>query len=382
MRPLAYLLAAGVSLAAFAQAQAGQRFVQGEGRAVLAGKDLSTARNAALADALYDAASKIDSRVRGASLIDTDGALKEESSMLVAGRFSGYHVVFEGREGGAYIVRVEAVGVTDEEACSGKRVDLDIREIRTRVAPGVQGQVQRNVAEGLSRGIESLGEASGFRISDQRYLRQTRGDERTHRSQYDYMAQLTNSMPSPAGFSISGNVIVEMARRGGSDVSDLHAYLAARGADHGSGAASASASSVATALDRMSVSPDDVEEAQRILPATSTAGTLPFNQMALQRYILHCAQQTEGGGLRDKPGKSRDFYHTCYSLSGLAIAQHFTLDGVGGGGGLTDALPNVFGDPSNLVRPTSAVYNIGFDKLHFALNYFAGQVSTHAGLLG
>jgi len=213
MRPLAYLLAAGVSLAAFAQAQAGQRFVQGEGRAVLAGKDLSTARKAALADALYDAASKIDSRVRGASLIDTDGALKEESSMLVAGRFSGYHVVFEGREGGAYIVRVEAVGLTDEEACSGKRVDLDIREIRTRVAPGVQGQVQRNVAEGLSRGIEALGEASGFRISDQRYLRQTRGDERTHRSQYDYMAQLTNSMPSPAGFSISGNVIVEMARR-------------------------------------------------------------------------------------------------------------------------------------------------------------------------
>jgi protein farnesyltransferase subunit beta len=181
----------------------------------------------------------------------------------------------------------------------------------------------------------------------------------------------------------AASALVEMARRGGSDVSDLHAYLAARGADHGSGAASASASSVATALDRMSVSPDDVEEAQRILPATATAGTLPFNQMALQRYILHCAQQTEGGGLRDKPGKSRDFYHTCYSLSGLAIAQHFTLDGVGGGGGgPTDALPNVFGDPSNLVRPTSAVYNIGFDKLHFALNYFAGQVSTHAGLLG
>ena len=25
----------------------------------------------------------------------------------------------------------------------------------------------------------------------------------------------------------------------------------------------------------------------------------------------------------DKPGKSRDFYHTCYTLSGLAVAQHF-----------------------------------------------------------
>ena len=24
----------------------------------------------------------------------------------------------------------------------------------------------------------------------------------------------------------------------------------------------------------------------------------------------------------DKPGKSRDFYHTCYALSGLSVAQH------------------------------------------------------------
>lgn len=213
MRPLAFLFAVGVSLAALAQAHAGQRFVQGEGRAVMAGKDLSAARNAALADALYDAASKLDSHVRGASLMDTDGALKEESSMLVAGRFSGYHILFEGREGGAYIVRIEAVGLTNEEACGGKRVDLDIREIRTRVAPGIQGQVQRNVAEGLTRGIASLSEASDFRVLDQRHLRQSRGDERTHRSQYDYMAQLTDSTPSEAGFSISGDIIVETVRK-------------------------------------------------------------------------------------------------------------------------------------------------------------------------
>ena len=214
MRPLAFLFAVGVSLAALAQAHAGQRFVQGEGRAVMAGKDLSTARKAALADALFDAASKIDSRVRGASLMDTDGALKEESSMLVAGRFAGHHILFEGREGGAYIVRIEAIALTDEEACGGKRVDLDIREIRTRVAPGIQGQVQRNVA---------LQEASVWRIADQRHLRQTRGDERTHRSQYDYMAQLTNSLPSPAGFSVSGDVIVETARRDGvlTNVTDI-----------------------------------------------------------------------------------------------------------------------------------------------------------------
>ena len=41
----------------------------------------------------------------------------------------------------------------------------------------------------------------------------------------------------------------------------------------------------------------------------------------MHRYILHCAQSIEYGGLRDKPGKPRDFYHSCYALSGLSISQ-------------------------------------------------------------
>jgi hypothetical protein len=28
------------------------------------------------------------------------------------------------------------------------------------------------------------------------------------------------------------------------------------------------------------------------------------------------------GRLRDKPSKSRDFYHSCYNLSGLSVSQH------------------------------------------------------------
>uniref|UniRef100_A0A3Q3FED6 Protein farnesyltransferase subunit beta n=1 Tax=Labrus bergylta TaxID=56723 RepID=A0A3Q3FED6_9LABR len=47
-----------------------------------------------------------------------------------------------------------------------------------------------------------------------------------------------------------------------------------------------------------------------------------FEQQALQEYILLCCQNPTGG-LVDKPGKSRDFYHTCYCLSGLSVAQHF-----------------------------------------------------------
>lgn len=46
-----------------------------------------------------------------------------------------------------------------------------------------------------------------------------------------------------------------------------------------------------------------------------------FNQEALQEYLLICCQESRGG-LVDKPGKSRDFYHTCYCLSGLSVSQH------------------------------------------------------------
>lgn len=38
--------------------------------------------------------------------------------------------------------------------------------------------------------------------------------------------------------------------------------------------------------------------------------------------------QDHRGGLLDKPGKSRDFYHTCYTLSGLALAQIFVSPGL------------------------------------------------------
>lgn len=45
-----------------------------------------------------------------------------------------------------------------------------------------------------------------------------------------------------------------------------------------------------------------------------------FNQKALQEYLLKQCQDPRGG-LIDKPGTHRDFYHTCYDLSGLSIAQ-------------------------------------------------------------
>lgn len=46
-----------------------------------------------------------------------------------------------------------------------------------------------------------------------------------------------------------------------------------------------------------------------------------FDQRALQEYVLlFCQNKT--GGLRDKPGKTKDLYHSCYVLSGLSVAQN------------------------------------------------------------
>ncbi|KAF7712736.1 Uncharacterized protein PECH_001384 [Penicillium ucsense] len=54
---------------------------------------------------------------------------------------------------------------------------------------------------------------------------------------------------------------------------------------------------------------------------SETVGSL-FSREGLDRYILGCCQ-TPTGGLRDKPGKSADSYHTCYVLTGLSATQHY-----------------------------------------------------------
>lgn len=53
---------------------------------------------------------------------------------------------------------------------------------------------------------------------------------------------------------------------------------------------------------------------------SKTVGSL-FSREGLDRYILSCCQHPFGG-LRDKPGKHADSYHTCYVLTGLSATQH------------------------------------------------------------
>lgn len=52
--------------------------------------------------------------------------------------------------------------------------------------------------------------------------------------------------------------------------------------------------------------------------------SLLVDREALKAYIVQCAQEVDTGGFKDKPGKSVDFYHTNYALSGLSITHYST----------------------------------------------------------
>ena len=106
---------------------------------------------------------------------------------------------------------------------------------------------------------------------------------------------------------------------------------------------------------------------------------LLYNVRMLERYILLCAQEPTGG-LRDKPSKSRDFYHTNYNLCGLSIAQHYsssssqndtntvatdTVDNSGDASrGRSAGIDETFGDQQQTkVEATHPIYNIRIDRV-------------------
>ncbi|CAF4911173.1 protein farnesyltransferase subunit beta isoform X1 [Pieris napi] len=87
--------------------------------------------------------------------------------------------------------------------------------------------------------------------------------------------------------------------------------------------------------------------------------TVLFNQGALQEYIIVCCQSPEGG-LIDKPGKPRDIYHTCYTLSGLSVAQH----GTGAGESF------VIGSSETELNRVHPLHNIAPHMVYNAVHYF------------
>ena len=78
--------------------------------------------------------------------------------------------------------------------------------------------------------------------------------------------------------------------------------------------------------------------------------------LALQLWLLVACQ--ESAGLRDKPGKRPDFYHTCYCLSGLAAMQRHA--------------GRVLGDSAcNALAETDPRLNVAPEKLERARHFFA-----------
>ena len=124
----------------------------------------------------------------------------------------------------------------------------------------------------------------------------------------------------------------------------------------------------------------------RSLPHAALRGHLQANRwvgaharQALLDYIMICCQ-CEVGGLRDKPGKGRDHYHTCYCLSGASVAASMlqgepsATDGPSMDGSAAEAdhhprveIPAEW-KSTRLVNP---VYNVAADKADRALAYFS-----------
>ncbi|KAJ3054291.1 hypothetical protein HK097_002173 [Rhizophlyctis rosea] len=104
-----------------------------------------------------------------------------------------------------------------------------------------------------------------------------------------------------------------------------------------------------------------------------------FNRESLQEYILICCQSGVGG-LRDKPSSLADYYHSCYCLSGLSVAQHYyewdveKQDIV-----LSSKDPFLLGSADNLVRPSHPLHNIRPEHVDNIRAYFEHGVEVDPG---
>lgn len=102
------------------------------------------------------------------------------------------------------------------------------------------------------------------------------------------------------------------------------------------------------------LSPSGPNSGSKTSTRLATAPESLYSREGLIRYILCCCQdQTKRGGLRDKPYKMSDPYHTCYVLSGLSSAQHqWDLD--------SDPLPLAPGEttPTLAALGADSVWNV------------------------
>ena len=78
-----------------------------------------------------------------------------------------------------------------------------------------------------------------------------------------------------------------------------------------------------------------------------------FSRAGLETYVLGACQNCNGG-CKDKPGKNADYYHTCYSLSGLAVTLEEEQDAHG-------------------ILRTDALYNLRPSRIDSLKNWLASH---------
>ena len=90
--------------------------------------------------------------------------------------------------------------------------------------------------------------------------------------------------------------------------------------------------------------------------------------------------QCKTGGLRDKPGKGRDYYHTCYCISGASVAATMlpppaapppaAAAAATAAAGVTAQVVEVPAEWRSM-RVVNPVYNVAADKVEQAMAYFS-----------
>ncbi|KIK96982.1 hypothetical protein PAXRUDRAFT_137244 [Paxillus rubicundulus Ve08.2h10] len=99
-----------------------------------------------------------------------------------------------------------------------------------------------------------------------------------------------------------------------------------------------------------------------------------WNKVALQRYIL-CAAQHPSAGLRDKPPKNADSYHTLYCLAGLSAAQHNVYPSPARRAQVDQAWQSSSDSPNQELRKASFVEALCWSEEEGTARVLGGQVN-------
>ncbi|SCU97097.1 LAFA_0G09736g1_1 [Lachancea sp. 'fantastica'] len=97
-----------------------------------------------------------------------------------------------------------------------------------------------------------------------------------------------------------------------------------------------------------------------------------IDKIALQDYILKCCQSPEKPGLRDKPGKSPDYYHTAYVLMGFSLTE-YTYAAANTEKSIT-AVPT---SSKPQLQPVDPIFGLPIDDLTNFINFCSKLPSVH-----